>query len=314
MWRWLASSGVVSRDGNVRSWLNRKNPGYDYPEAAALLLRLMHVVSGTEHSARAPIARTLLAGLSPAGAISRRGVEYAFDTGMALAAIESGITREVSAQSRAMFLFIEQCIRARRAVAKGSHIDGHHWSDRYGCHLLKLCIALKLVARRNPDYGARALMNQLVDDNLTLFDRGRFKVNHENPVTYTHAHCYALEGLLALAQPPFIRRVLREGAEWLAAVQRPEGGLCAWHDGARAYGLQRADATAQAIRIWVAVDRRRFAPQIDAALEFLMCVQAPEGGLYYEEGSHDVNSWATIFAIQAFMWARSSEVVPESLV
>jgi hypothetical protein len=28
------------------------------------------------------------------------------------------------------------------------------------------------------------------------------------------------------------------------------------------------------------------------------------GGLRYEPGSDDVNTWATIFAIQAFRWAE----------
>jgi hypothetical protein len=79
--------------------------------------------------------------------------------------------------------------------------------------------------------------------------------------------------------------------------------LRAFHDGREAFGSLRTDATAQAIRIWTLVDSAAYQEQIDRGIGFVAEMATPVGGLRYEPGSDDLNTWATIFGLQAVRWA-----------
>jgi hypothetical protein len=191
-------------------------------------------------------------------------------------------------------------------ASPGRLTAGTRWSLAFGAHQAKVCGAL-LGAERllGPLSGLREAVAACAAAALdVLGDDGRFRIHVASPMTYVHSHCYAVEGLLMLAAagPEGIPGEAAAGAEWLAAVQQPDGGLRAWHDGATASGPPRADATAQAIRIWTLVDRSRFAGETARACAFLAGLQAPAAGLRYEPGSADVNAWATIFAVQALSW------------
>ena len=70
------------------------------------------------------------------------------------------------------------------------------------------------------------------------------------------------------------------------------------------YGELRADATAQAIRIWSLVDRAAFDREIAAGIDFLTSLATANRGVRYSPDSADVNVWATIFAVQALDWAE----------
>jgi hypothetical protein len=48
------------------------------------------------------------------------------------------------------------------------------------------------------------------------------------------------------------------------------------------------------------LDAPAFAREIAQGREFLAALQHPSGGLRYEPGSEDVNTWVTIFAAEAF--------------
>ena len=92
-----------------------------------------------------------------------------------------------------------------------------------------------------------ALIDQLLTDLLPLYEPlrngGRFHVNASSDVTYTHAHCYAIEGLLVLEGRgrTGLRRWIDGGAAWLASVQEVDGGVPAEHDsyGPRMVGPRR---------------------------------------------------------------------------
>src|SRR6185436_14855278 len=103
---------------------------------------------------------------------------------------------------------------------------------------------------------------------------------------------------------------VRAAAAWLGRVQVEEGGLRAWHDGTSGWGERHADVAAQAIRIWAAVDRRAYDAQIREGLRFLATLQSSEGGVRYHPSSDDVNTWCTLFALQATRWAACGADVP----
>jgi hypothetical protein len=72
----------------------------------------------------------------------------------------------------------------------------------------------------------------------------------------------------------------------------------------------RADATAQAVRIWSLVDRAAFHREIAAGLRFLASLATDGRGIRYSPDKADINVWATIFAVQAYEWAEQGRDSP----
>jgi hypothetical protein len=297
---WLRSPAIVDASGAVCSWANPRHPGFDYPEAAGLWL-CAFAGRGTPRDELADRVAARLAERMLAGEVGRDGVTYTFDLGVALAGLIDHRRANGRAHPQARATGEAELLAAlaqRRAASAGRE---PRWSTRYGPHLLKLAAVLA----RMPGPAPRAGTARLFDDLADLRDGGRF-VTSDAGATYVHAHCYAAEGLWCIAHTdtdPARRRAsahrLAAAADFLADVQRADGALPSDHDGARAHGPGRADATAQAIRIWTAVDSRRHAAAIAGAQRWLDSCTTSEGAVRYEAGSDDLNAWATIFALQA---------------
>lgn len=303
---WLRRA-PLKPDGAVLSWVNPRNPGYPYPEAAGFLLELLAQDGIRTAALRERIAGRLALDVSPRGGCGREGVEYLFDTAVVLTGLlaheRAGGRLPVRLKER-LFGFLASAVRLRRATSTSISRDGH-WSASYGCHLLRILTCLE--ACRQDGFGddCDGLASRLLEDLLPLFRGGRFRIHAHSTRTYLHAHCYALEGLLGQTKRngSTLRAGILEGAEWLVRVQRPCGGLPAWHDGRRAWGCCRTDATAQAVRLWTELDRQAFAKPIARGLALLTRMQHPSGGLRYQSGSADLNTWATVFTVHA---ARTS--------
>jgi hypothetical protein len=304
---WLRSAAVVDDLGAVRSWHNPRHPGFDYPEAAGLWLSAFAGPgTPTDHVADRVAAR--LAARVSTGEVGRDGVSYTFDLGVALAGLvdhrrAGGRDRGRACEPGEHELFA--ALTERRVVVAERPA---RWSTRYGPHMLKLAAVLA----RLPGAAARTATARLFDDLADMRDGGRF-VTSPDGSTYVHAHCYAAEGLLCIArgEPDSVRGReatdrLAHAADWLADAQRPDGALPSHSGGARTPGPERTDATAQAIRIWAMVDAPRHATSIARARRFLAGCTAPEGALRYEPGSDDLNTWATIFGVQAGRLARAA--------
>jgi len=306
---WLVSPSVVDVEGRVMSWSNPRHPGYAYPEIAGYLLSILALEGDGTVGIRDRVARRLVADMSRAGGVGRSGADYVFDSAMALAGLiahesAGGEVPDESAIDR-LFDFVAANLAARRAGRDLPTVDADHWSVSYGCHLLKVVIALCAYDDRRPTSTTKALVDHVASELTGLYDHGRFRANARSPLTYLHSHCYAVEGLLALQgrNRGSHGDLIRGSAQWLAEIQTAEGGLRAFHDGREAFGSLHTDATAQAIRIWSLVDSAAYREQIDRGIGFVAEMATPVGGLRYEPGSDDVNTWATIFGLQAVRWA-----------
>jgi hypothetical protein len=302
---WLVSPAVVDPEGRVMSWSNPRHPGYPYPEIAGYLLSLLALEGDSTLDIRDRIARRLVSDVSPAGGVGRGGADYVFDAAMALAGLiaheSAGGALPDDRSIDRLFEFVATNLTARRAGRGLPTADPNHWSVSYGCHLLKVVIALCAYDERRPTSSTSALIDRLVSELTGLYDNGRFRANANSLLTYLHSCCYAVEGLLGLQGRGHgdHRELIRGSARWLAETQTSEGGLRAFHDGRDSFGTLHTDATAQAIRIWSLVDAAIYRDQIDRGLRFLTDMTTPVGGLRYEPGSDDVNTWATIFGYQA---------------
>ena len=266
---------LVGPDGAVPSWVNPRHPGFAYPEAAAIVLRLL----AHEPDPPRPTMERLVGFVrsQPAG---KDGRVYTFDRGVVMAGLTSAGV-DVGDEAERIASAIEQ----RVAVEPAAPL---RWSTIVGPHFLKLAL-----------FARGRLRDALLPLRPTFAEGGRIPTPPLSS-TYVHAHCYATEGLLALGELHDARRA----AAWLAEIQTRDGGLPREHDGLRSAGPQHADATAQAVRLWCCLDRGHFADAIDRALAFLDRLVDPSGGVRYSDASDDVNTWATAFAVQALDFAH----------
>ena len=297
---WLRSADVVDASGWVWSWRNEGHEGFAYPEAAALWLswaawRREAGVPAGEPAGN--VASRLLSELGQAGAVGRGERIYLFDTCVALDALARflGVDHTPSEVVDRVLDGIDRFLDADSPVLPG--VDGEpRWSESWGPHLVR---AAALLLR-----GARVLGR---GDALERARRIRDRSGSGGTAggrAYLHARTYAAEGELlarALGEDDGAHDP-RETARQLARVQRDDGGLPAWSDGS---GASRSDVTAQAVRLWSAVDPGEFATHRRRGLGYLARSQAPGGGVLYEADGGDQNTWATLFTAQAAAWARS---------
>lgn len=303
MLAWLERAPVTP-EGLILSWSNGAHPGYPYPEAAGLWLGLFaaeRAPADVEHR----VASALLRGVSADGSVGRRGLQYPFDTAVAvrglLAFERAGGTIEDPATLARMFDFVCRSIRERIAVVPP--VEEDRWSTRYNPHLLKLVIVLSEWNARAADERSAKLTEQL---HAELQPKALSWLEGATP-RYSHSVCYATEAMLHLARagaPGSAEGAARAG-EWLAAHQVEGGGIPAW-SGPGPETRLASDATAQAISIWSELDRKRYAASIDRALSHLARAQHESGGIRYAETGDDVNTWCTVFALDALRAASSS--------
>ena len=300
MRRWLLSDAVLGADGAVLSWANASNPGYAYAEAAGLYLSSMCASPGMAGDGGAAVARVaawLCAALDDAGGVGRDGITYLFDSAVALA----GLLRYRATTARAdadaaihrLRRFLGEQIGAGVAVLPRPAGGDGRWSTQFGAHLLKALHSLHLYARTFGEPLPDELVHGLINGSG----------QQPSPV-YVHPFCYEQEGHLVIEHYRLasLFEPIDGALEWLAALQQPDGGILAFANGMEGFGEPRTDATAQAVRLWLLRDARRYRDAIARGLAFLATCQTPEGGLRYTPERDDVCSWSTMFALQAVEW------------
>lgn len=335
----LAMSPIVNSQGEVLSWLNTDHPGYVYPEIMGYYLTfgstylatgvatdpLAHFLTQRVHQ----VAQRLQTIVSPVGGIGKSGYLYLFDTAIAVTGllayhnqIKGDIDESVVLR---MVGFMERAVTQQHAVFKTNGdraILSPHWSTVFGSSMVKCAIAFNRVA----DWTGQDHYHQLGRDCITSVIAnycrdGAFPVCPQSDLVYTHAHCYALEGLLDLhTYGADTMADLRIGADWLEQWQNRDGSLLNWNRVGNRPGvegpvnsLKIGDATAQALRIWIAVDGDRYQRAIRRGFRFLQRLAATHHGFYYGLGSRDVNAWVTLFTAQALAWYGRG-AVPRDIV
>lgn len=283
MRRFLDSPRLRSSDGRVLSWLGGAEPGYAYDEATALLARHRRWsgrrggLEGAAAKNEATLGEVLRRRLE-VGWLARGGVDFVFDTGLAL---------PWAPDPEALAAQLGRSLR--QGIASRPEEPGR-WSHVVGPHHLK--VLPELLAAGEP-------VDDLVDAIVARSWTGsRFRIEPHGGATYVHAHCYALEGLVVLGARP---DVVEAGLAWLRELQGTDGGLPAWVG--RPDPRRPSDAVAQAVRLWSAVDPVAFAGPIARGLGWLAAAQETDGGIRYASTHPERNTWTTIFACQAAQWA-----------
>jgi hypothetical protein len=309
--RWLVA--MVGADGSVASWSGPR--AFAYPEAGGLLLRWL-VEAGSAPGCADAIAGWLTRCVL-ADAVGRAGRRYAFDLGIVLAGLltHSRVCGEHSQERDAIAVGMD---RLATSIVQGRAIEGDappRWSTRFGPHLRKLASCIDLAAARiGPRSAARLRERLWVTTGAAAFDPRAPTPGAD--ATYLHACLYALEGTLLLAaqreDASAIARIA-ESAHWLATLQRADGAMPAWAAKDRGFGPARADATAQAVRLWAWLDRDRHDAAITRGRAWLARAVVPGQGVRYGDDVDDVNTWATLFTLQALAFA-DGHVAPDGLL
>jgi len=317
MEKWI-SSEIFDQSGGLYSWQRGNEKGYLYNEITGygvkLYMYLYDVFKDPRYLEMAQKSvKYLYSQMHDSGAISRGGIYYVFDASICLSGIlsyyDGNSTRKRymdENRTKKLLDFIYYSLLKKKPInlngASQIDLDMNHWSLNYGSHLLKCCISLSqssnafMIEKEKID----GLINNLCIDILHNFHDGHFYTHSNSQDVYTHSHCYATEGLIYLNRYEHLN-IIKESANWLAEIQNSDGSIYN-----RYFSLKDqekvADVTAQAIRIWLWTDREKFCNNIEKSFSFLKSLQSPEGGIYYKKGSMDINSWVTMFTINAILW------------
>ena len=148
-------------------------------------------------------------------------------------------------------------------------------------------------------------------------ESGRFITDNESGTTNLHPHCYAAEGLLYAGRcfdiPDFIKSS-GKAAEWIFSHISPRGINELYDPHTNAFNdLRRSDVLAQALRLGLL-------HSFDQGIEDLRAVllehqdnsddKRRRGGFYYSLDRQDINSWCTMFAVQALAYYQHRRLMP----
>jgi hypothetical protein len=318
---WLSDSEIRSEQGAVYSWLNPDKPGYVYNEVIGYYIRLFSYLyrktGDEEYLHRAIVSADYLSNnLSECGGVSRGDIDYVFDSAICASGLIAlgkvgTLKREHRVALERLIGFVYKSLTKKQvAFKRGQAInDVDKWSLSYGSFLIKNCIALYEAYESFNDEKYREMAERLANGiTKETFKNGCFTINGQRHHVYTHPHCYATEGLLFMITKGYdFDRTVFESAAWLAKNQNDDGSMNNWYcvEGVELH--KQGDATAQATRIWLCVDKKKFRENIRRATLFLKSLQSKEGGLVYNKGqdgglSKDINSWVSMFAVQALLW------------
>jgi hypothetical protein len=304
-----------------------------YTEATAygllLLLRL-----GQSDDLVASTARSLMGTQHPSGAfLHSPGADeaFTFDTAICVAALAELASRNGDAACRAAALRGGRWLLAAqkpagsfhaRYVPSGGMFDqgggaGTFWGDDSAIHA-KVSLALLRCESLSPGEGFLPAAVRVCEwtTGLQLPD-GRVRQCATSRHTFLHAHCYAAEGFLvtsASGSHPRLQQAAEAALRWLMKAQAKSGSLPAWLPARRRPTMSATDATAQAVRLWLASDEApALLPAIRRAVRHLIRMQAPAGSsqttgafratsyghwpLWFRPAVFP--SWATMFAVHA---------------
>jgi uncharacterized protein YyaL (SSP411 family) len=221
--------------------------------------------------------------------------------------------------------------RYNATTGERTHNTGQVFDDG-SCLHAKHAIGLLKLGRLTGDDRYTNAARRVCDWVLGLQDKdGAFWTTEGRGKVVSHSHCYATEGLLYASEAIKNERY-REAAHraglWLLQAQNQDGSINIdykqtwWRMGRRitekVFPRRVSDATAQAIRIWLALyyihSDQRFLKASHKAKKFLQRMQVSAsndlnalGGLSYWPDHPMMYTWCVMFAIHAFYALENSD-------
>ncbi|HET6373807.1 MAG TPA: prenyltransferase/squalene oxidase repeat-containing protein, partial [Candidatus Polarisedimenticolia bacterium] len=262
---------------------------------------------------------------------SARGPLYAFDTGVCIVGMARLAKASKEARDRESVLAAGKWLlgmqRGDGSFSSMQREDGvvvdpgGFYGDGSCIHAKNAIALLELHALSGGEQWREAAV-RACDHVLTLqAPDGAFWSVPDRRYVFTHAHCYACEGLLfageLLGEERFTAAA-RRGIAWLAATQQAEGGWLSHYKAS--LGSPRrmlevlsrpmpSDAAAQAARLF-ALSGEEHESHRRSAIGFLLGCQDRDGGFFYRRTRFGYTpvlyTWSAQFAVQALEWSMTT--------
>ena len=311
---WLQTSTIRNSNGSVLSWINGNNNGYPYNEITGYYIKyLCYIYEISKDSKLLDIAlesaRFLFETVDGKGRLGRDGISYVFDTAMCI----SGLIKLANYKDYTQFereKLLLMCDFVYNSLKKGHTAfeleepinDNNRWSLSFGSLHLKTIVSMheayRFTSIKKYKKISDVIYKKVVEE---CFSVDHFTINSKRDWVYTHPHCYASEGLIYFSQYENYKgtnRMLSLSSDWLQKNQNTDGSLFNWYNNSVDLDKQ-GDATSQAVRIWLCSNPDRYKKNINKAIYFLTQLQSDDGGIYYNKGSDDINSWVSMFFSQS---------------
>jgi len=257
---------------------------------------------------------------------------YAFDNGMVLYGVvnlykRTGDSRHLAfARTLADFLVKNMVKDDGSFYAVYNSLTGEKtdkpgkWSTQTGSYHAKLALGFGDLFGVTGDLQYERVVKDLLRHSLRYQEAsGRFVTDRADNSTHLHPHLYSAEGLLyagiSSGEKDFVSSAAK-AVKWALDSAREDGGVPKKFDGKDFSPFYRSDILAQALRLgsWLyGLDMlgEEYAPALKKLRRKLVSFQyrgsgSQDGGFYYGYGldgakKEHLNSWCTMFAVQALM-------------
>lgn len=353
---WLSNSGVQSVEGGFYACYDIETDDYPFlcPRITSYAIQLLSRLYGLDNKV-IYLAKAVKAGdwllnfqknnglfackyFDPSKTDQYTGPFYVFDAGL----IACGLLDLYKVTSKNKYLkaalkTIDASLNLQKPnglftaglCSNGHLLDEHYWRQRSSCHHLKMILPLLKLYKLTDDKKYLDSARRLLRWGCTLqLPSGRFAVFAGSNDTYTHAHCYALEGLV-VAYKFFgntnldIALRINWGINWLLSEQNSDGSI--WnYTGQHGNKVKDSKALSQALRLlllrkkgFTLTEKILAKEQIQKGFAFLgkmQCFDAKskaQGGISYGELNGKTHkticACATIFAIHAALLTELSK-------
>ncbi len=203
------------------------------------------------------------------------------------------------------------------------------WSTQSGSYHAKIVIGLLKLYDATKDEKYKEASLRLCNFALGLQEsNGQFISYYGTKDTHLHPHCYSAEGLLYaglyLNNEDYLRNAAH-ATKWVLDIQMSNGGIPSMFVDNKFIGEERSDILAQALRLGIIMlhlnlIENRYKENLRKLAERLISFQyrnndtKDDGGFFYghdiiygnlnAEKKNHLNSWCTMFALQALVYYR----------
>jgi len=247
---------------------------------------------------------------------------FSFDTGMVLYGLINLYTKTSNKKYLKLSLKMADFLTDTMQSTDGSIFPAYDarsgkisesydkWSNQRGSFHSKAGLGFTdmFIATSDKKYKNSAI--KICEYALTMQDgSGRFITDKKSGTTNLHPHCYSSEGLWYTGTHldiPEFRESAKKATEWLYGKLK-EDGLYELYDPLRDgfNELQRTDVLAQALRLGMifSMPEDKISMLKNRLLEYQNTDRDKHesGGFYYSKDKACINSWCSMFAIQA-LW------------
>lgn len=351
---WLTQSGIQDKNGGFYAWyrLDSKEYSFLYPEITGYAIQLLCKLHAQGYSVCLPNAVKagdwLVANQNKDGSFFCKQFSktvnsqkdesfYTFDAGiisLGLLSLYRHTTNrkylEAALKTLTLLLNYQKTDGSFNAgrSPNGRIINNEHWSQTSSCHHLKLVIPLLQAYNVTYDDRYFRASKSLLGWGLNLqLNDGRFIQYNNSKQTYTHAHCYAAEGLLGFSSfcdgiDDYLSKRIQSAMNWLLDSQNSDGSFYNWND-SHIERMKVTESVSQALRLFLLASNQGICNKfeveqnIEQGFLFLKKMQLlsddirVNGGVMYVESNGkkpvDVCTCSTIFALHATMLKKKRQ-------